>query len=81
MAAAAAAAVKRRHEVEAAIAEGNIPALGGRIESFVQTEAHPQPRNVFKQIRTFLSDHRSLNPGTCAVMAYARLGLGPAASG
>ena len=39
MAAAAAAAVKRRQEVEAAIAEGNIPAIGTRIESFAQKEA------------------------------------------
>ena len=35
MAAAAAAAVKRRHEVEAAIAEGNI-GIGARIESYAK---------------------------------------------
>ncbi|CAE7820690.1 Cacna1i [Symbiodinium sp. CCMP2592] len=41
MAAAAAAAVKRRQEVEAAIAEGNIPAIGTRIESFAQKDPLP----------------------------------------
>ena len=35
MAAAAAAAVKRRHEVEAAIAEGNI-GIGARVESYAK---------------------------------------------